>query len=392
MKQDKIQKLLLLLTFAAIALMVGCLATLGQEQAMPGSQPMVSRVPLTVPSAPPPALTAVAPIPALGPTVPPSPIATATPTAPPSPTPTLTPSPTPTLPPMQRILLLGTDEREDYGGTWHTDAIMVMTVDAENKRMGMLGIPRDLRVSVPNMGERKINQVDYLGELIEYPGGGPALLAETLKDAFGLEIDHYVRFKEKGFVQAIDAVGGITVTLKCPLQEFAPADPGSDELYKELYLDAGPQWLDGETALKFVTYRYRFGDWGRAKRQQLLLLALRKQALQLDIIPKIPRLWDIVKDSMQSDLTLMDWVRLAHLAMQIAPKDIHGRVIDETMTDDYVTEEGPTSDLVPQMDEIKEVIDTIFDVAAVEEFYDQSGYCPPIWPSPTPTVTPESGQ
>jgi len=264
---------------------------------------------------------------------------------------------------------------------------MVVTVDVENKRIGLLGIPRDLWVSPPTLPEMRINQVDYLGELYEYPGGGPALLIDTLKETFGLEIDHYVRFKQQGFVQAIDAIGGVTVTLDCPLQEFAPADAGSDVLYKELYLEAGPQHLDGETALKFVTYRYRFGDWGRAKRQQLLLLALRQQALQLDILPRLPALWDIVEDSVQSDLTLPRWAQLAYLATQIDPQDIHGRVIDETMTEDYVTEAGGMA-LSGEMDEIKEVIETLFDVPPVGEFYDKSGHCPPIWPSPTPTATP----
>ena len=375
MKQGKV--FLLLLALGALALMASCLTLPGQEQAAPATEsevampPTASATPTSTPTA-----------------VPPSPTPTATPTATATPTPTLTPTPTPALPALQRILLLGTDERpESSGGTWHTDAIMVVTVDAENKRIAMLGIPRDLWVSPPTLWEMRINQVDYLAEQYEYPGGGPALLAETLKETFGLEIDHYVRFQQQGFVQAIDAIGGITVTLDCPLQEFAPADPGSDVQYKELYLDAGPQHLDGETALKFVTYRYRFGDWGRAKRQQVLLVALRKQALQLDIFPRIPALWDIVKDAVQSDLSLLDWVRLAHLATQIDPQDIHGRVIDETMTEDYVTEKSGMA-LSGEMDEIKEVIETLFDVPPVEEFYDKSGHCPPIWPSPTPTATP----
>ena len=374
--------LFLLSLLGGLGLLSGCLASLGLEKKLVGPQPAVTRVALTMPAAPPPALTAYAPQPTHGLTVSPSP----SPTATPAPTPTRTPTPTPTLPPMQRILLLGTDERESSWGLWHTDAIMVAIVDAENKRIGLLGIPRDLWVNAPTLGEMKINLVDYLGEKHGYPGGGPALLADTLKDTFGLEIDHYVRFKQEGFVQAIDALGGITVTLECPLQEFAPPDPGSDRL-KELYLDAGPQRLDGKTALKFVTYRYRFGDWGRAKRQQMLLLALRQQALQLDIIPKLPRLWDIVRNSVESDLTLTDWLRLARLAIQIDPKDIHGVVIDETMTEDYITETGSMA-LKAEMDEVLEAIEHIFDRKPVREAYERPGHCPPIIPSPTPTPTP----
>ncbi|MDH7485396.1 MAG: LCP family protein [Anaerolineae bacterium] len=376
MKQGQV--FLLWLALGALALMAGCLTLPGQRQAAlargsetAGLSPTTSDTPTATATA-----------------VPPSPTPTARPIPTATPTPTLTPTPTPALPAIQRILLLGTDERPGSSDkTWRTDAIMVVTVDAENKRIGMLGIPRDLIVTPPTLGEMRINQVDYLGELYEYPGGGPALLADTLKETFGLEIDHYVRFKQQGFVQAIDAIGGITVTLECPLQEFAPADPGSDALYKELYLEAGTHHLDGETALKFVTYRYRFGDWERAKRQQLLLLALREQALQLNMLPKIPALWDIVKDSVQSDLSLLDWVRLAYLATQIDPQDIHGRVIDETMTEDYITEAGGMA-LSGEMEEIKEVIETLFDVPPASEFYSKSGHCPPIWPSPTPTATP----
>lgn len=382
MSRGRLLLFLSLVAFGALLLAAGCLVLSGQHQAASDSQAAATSAPLTVSAMPRATRTATAPV-AL-----PSPTPTATPAATLTPTPTMTPTPTPTLAPLQRILLLGTDERgESSGGVWLTDAILVVTVDAENKRIGMLGIPRDLWVKPPTMWEMRINQVDYLGDQHDYPGGGAALLADTLKETFGMEIDHYVRFKQQGFVQAIDVMGGITVTLDCPLQEFAPADPGSDRQYKELHLDAGPQWLDGETALKFVTYRYRFGDWGRAKRQQLLLLALRDQALQLDIITRIPVLWSIVKDSIQSDLTLLDWVRLARFAMQIDPKDIHGRVIDETMTEDYVTEKSGLA-LAGDMDAIAEVIETLFDVEPADEFYDQSEHCPPIWPSPTPTATP----
>jgi LCP family protein required for cell wall assembly len=290
------------------------------------------------------------------------------------------------MPPVQRILLLGSDERgESSGGVWLTDAIMVVTLDSENMRIGMLGIPRDLWVSPPTLWEMRINQVDYLGDQHGYPGGGTALLADTLKETLGLEIDHYLRIRQEGFVQAIDAIGGVTIELDCPLQEFAPADQGSDQPYKELYLDAGPQQLDGQTALKFVTYRYRFGDWGRAKRQQALLLALREQALRLNIVPQIPRLWQIAKESIDSDLTLVDWLRLARFALQIDPEAIHGRVIDETMTDDLVTEKSGTA-LAGEMDEIMDAIETLFDVPPAEQYYDDSRRCPAIWPSPTPTA------
>ena len=379
-----------LAAFTVALVAAGCLIALGSPQEVDESIPTETPQPPVVesdtPTAWPTATAAVALSPAsqwITPT------ATTTPSSTHDPTPTATPTATPTLPPMppmETILLLGSDQRDSSsGGVWLTDAIMIVTLDAENKRVGMFGIPRDLWVSPPTMRDMRVNQVDYLGEQYGYPGGGPALLADTLREMFGLEIDHYVRFRQAGFVQAIDAIGGVTIVLGCPLQEFAPADPGSEQRFKELYLDAGTHHLDGKTALKFITYRYRFGDWGRAKRQQMLLVALRAQALQLDILPKIPRLYSVVRDSVESDLTLIDWLRLANFVLQIDPQEIHGRVVDETMTEDLVTESNGMA-LSAEMDAIMQAIETLFDVPASEQFYGHTGNCPPVWPSPTPTA------
>jgi len=187
MAKDRVWLVMALAAFTVALFAASCLFAMDSPQAVDGSiaseplQPPVAKPEIPMPS--PSSAVAAAPSPTPL-SIPPTETLTPIPT--PGPTPTATAT-LPPLPPMETILLLGSDERgTSSGGVWLTDAIMVVTLDAENKRVGMFGIPRDLWVSPPTMWEMRVNQVDYLGEQNHYPGGGPALLADTLREPSGL--------------------------------------------------------------------------------------------------------------------------------------------------------------------------------------------------------------
>jgi polyisoprenyl-teichoic acid--peptidoglycan teichoic acid transferase len=238
---------------------------------------------------------------------------------------TPTPSGPPSIHVTENILILGMDAREG-GKMWRTDTIMIAAVDASRREVGILSIPRDLWVDIPGYGQGRINIVDFIGENRAGPGGGPGLMSKVLQDNLGIEAQHWVRIRQEGLVKLVDAMDGITITLDCPFVDKTP-DPKVKGQYEYLMLPAGPVFLEGETAKKFVTYRYASTDFSRARRQQQIIWAIRARALELDLLPRIPQLWTSLAATFQTDLLVGDIVRLALLARDLAPEQVHGMVL-----------------------------------------------------------------
>jgi len=297
------------------------------------------------------------------------------------------------------ILVLGTDHREgDPDPSWRTDTIMVVAVDHEAGRVGVVSIPRDLYVDVPGLGKSRINQADYYGESTKYPGGGPALVSRVLSETLGIPTHHYVRIKMNGLVRLVDALGGITVTLECPLYERVPDDTSPNGL-ADWNLPAGEVFLDGEAAKKFATYRYVSSDFGRARRQQQLVWAIRDRALQLDVIPRIPELWKALNDTFTTDLSLLDVVKLARLGASLKPEDVHGVVFSSQVWENYVTEQGGWVLLIKDRERLNAELAQLFESKPLAEL-GKSGPegCPPpptavptFTPTPEVTATPKGG-
>ncbi len=257
------------------------------------------------------------------------------------------------------LLLLGSDKRKEVDGTWRTDTMIVVAINSISNTVGVINIPRDLWVYVPTYSdETRINVVDFLGQRTDYPGGGPALLKETIQYNLGLPLDNYARLDFEGFKQVIDTLGGINVEVDCPIEDRF-IDPDSPTGFKHMKVMSGTQHMDGELALMFVRSRRQGDDWDRARRQQRVLLAVRERVLQLDILPKIPDLWLSLKDSVETDLRLSDILYLAWFGSQIELEDIRGRTIDSSMACSWETPRGGQV-LVPNGDKIHQALEGLF--------------------------------
>jgi len=286
----------------------------------------------------------------------------------------------------QNILVLGKDQR-DGDPTWRTDTIMVVAVDYAAEQVGVISIPRDLYIELPGVGQARINQADYYGEAIRYPGGGAALVRRVLTETLGISTQHYVRIEWDGLERLLDTLGGVTVTLTCPLYEQTP-DANSPNGLADWTLPAGQVWLDGAAAKKFAIYRYVTSDFGRAQRQQQLLWAIRDRALQLDLIPRIPELWKALADSFTTDLSVLDAVRLARLGAGLRPSAVHGVVISDDVLEHFVTEEGGWVLVVQDGAKLEQELADIFRARPLAEPAPLTpDQCPPP-PTPAPTFTP----
>ncbi len=200
----------------------------------------------------------------------------------------------------------------------------------------MLSIPRDIYVDNEMVGwGTRINSVyEYVAENNDYDY---ALAMNELRSEIeritGVDLHYYAKIDFEGFVDIVDAIGGITVDVEEEIYDIAyPADPGSAYLYQTFYLEAGEQELDGETALKYVRSRHTSSDFDRARRQQEVLNAVKNKALSIGFLlnpVKIKNTLSVLADNFETDLTLTEMMNFASLASDFSGDSIVSAVLSD---------------------------------------------------------------
>jgi polyisoprenyl-teichoic acid--peptidoglycan teichoic acid transferase len=284
-----------------------------------------------------------------------------------------TPAPVlPTLPPpvvsgacggpeQMTIALLGVDDRgQNYANTSRTDAITLVHVNFANRSAALLSFPRDLYVPLPNLENQgilqdRLNTAFEFGEIYKVPGGGPAEFSATMEWNFGLRVDRYVMVNFGAFKAAVDALGGIDVDVPDEIYDGAyPAETGSGTVV--FSLPAGQQHLDGETALRYARTRHQDDDYHRARRQQLVLLAIRNKVFSPEVIPQIPTLVATLGTLGRTDLTPTELAALTCIGAQIDRSAIIAQTIDANMVIPWTTAGGAQVS-IPNRELITPVID-----------------------------------
>lgn len=248
------------------------------------------------------------------------------------------------------FLLVGIDRREDDDFP-RTDTIIIVTVDPESKRVGIMSLPRDLMVTIPGgYGKDKLNAAFVYGERDKRVGGGIGLLRRTIQENLYIQITHYGIIDFRGFERVVDEFGGVTVDPPYPLvdDEYPTETLG----YTGIYFPAGLQHLDGRAALRYARTRHPDNDFARARRQQEVILALREQALgqnlitPLNLVTKFYPLLDILGGSVKTDLNRTQMGALANLALSIPRESINRYTIQDLITD--YTDDNGISFIVPR--------------------------------------------
>lgn len=254
------------------------------------------------------------------------------------------------------IILLGTDRRDNEPDVTRTDTLLIVSIDPVTKSAGVLSLPRDLWVNIPGYGFERVNTAFEIGEF-QKKGGGPALLRKTIEGLLGVPIHHYALVGFTGFRKVVDQLGGVVVDVERPFRddEFPSGNYGT----RRILFQTGLQVLDGETALWFVRSRHADSDFGRNRRQRQFLLAVRQQALQLNMITKAPAMLSSIMDSVKTDLRTTEILSLARVAKDVETSKLVSRAVDETMVNPWMTP-GGAAVLLPEPAAIRQVVREVF--------------------------------
>src|SRR6059036_3790211 len=221
------------------------------------------------------------------------------------------------------ILLLGRGGYEN-DAPYLTDSIMAVSIDPATNRVMMLSIPRDLVVPMnlqsnpSRIWTNKINaayEVPYTNIICcvasQYtgPNGGGYAAEHEVGKVTGLTFDRFIAVDFKAFRDMVDALGGVDVCLSTNLDDNSY--PNYSNGYKPIHFKAGCQHLNGEQALEIARSRHavqpeQSSDFGRARRQQDIMEAIKKKATTVNGFAKAPQLLSALQKNIHTDMSLSD--------------------------------------------------------------------------------------
>ncbi|WP_108022354.1 LCP family protein [Melghirimyces profundicolus] len=218
------------------------------------------------------------------------------------------------------ILILGTDARRETSN-WRADVIMLAAVNPQKKSVKMVSIPRDTYVKIANTDNHydKINAAPYFGRpKVNSEGPGPVNnTAQTVEDLLHVPVDYYVKVNFQGFIDVVDALGGVDVNVKFA---FSQAHFGGEVIP----FKPGPKHLNGNEALAYVRMRKQDprGDAGRNERQREVMTSLLDRAVSLNTVTKIDELLDAVGNNMKLGIKPSEIPKLQSVYQDIPKENI----------------------------------------------------------------------
>lgn len=240
------------------------------------------------------------------------------------------------------ILALGIDRTSEGSAAGRSDIMILTSVNPLKPTIHMLSIPRDLWVTVPGHDENRINTAHFYAEA-EQPGSGPKAAMQVVRNNFRVPLDYYVRVKFDGFLNVVDAMGGVTVNLDQPAAG----------------LDAGTHLLAGEQALAFVRDRKSSDDFFRMQHTQLFIKSAVAQMIKPSSWSRIPAVMGAMMNTVDTNIPFWQYPRLG-LALVRAGK---GGFDNTTLTRDEVTPfvtSGGAQVLGPNWDKIDPIVEKMF--------------------------------
>jgi polyisoprenyl-teichoic acid--peptidoglycan teichoic acid transferase len=215
------------------------------------------------------------------------------------------------------VLISGSDHGPDRQGG-RTDAMMVATLDLNTGQPIIFGVPRNFGdIPLPEhvssiMGtESYTGMLKWLyGEAQAYPdlapnGGDPGMVAlkGAISELLGIPIDYYAMVDMQGFIELVDAFGGVEIDVQAPVI-VRLLSPIEGEGWQQFEILPGEQTLDGHEALAYSRNRTGTTDYDRMQRQRCLVEAMLVEADAPTLLLRFPDLLDVIRDNVVTDIPL----------------------------------------------------------------------------------------
>ncbi len=208
------------------------------------------------------------------------------------------------------ILVLGRDTRDVENEAGRADIIMLFYLDPVKGSSTLLSIPRDCLVEIPGYGEDKINAA--------YAYGREELMIKTVNSFLGAEINHYVTLDFDGFIELIDALDGVDITIERPM-----VDPKTGANFSP-----GNHHLTGEQALSYTRSRStELGDIGRIQRQQQLFKEIIKQKLNIKYLSSVPYYFNILAENTITNLDILTLLKYSKAVLSFESENFKTAII-----------------------------------------------------------------
>jgi len=213
------------------------------------------------------------------------------------------------------VLLLGGDAGEGRYSL-RTDTMVVVSIDPATGDTAMISVPRNLKkLPFPPdtpLGKRYPRGFNDLANAVytvvdrhrDWAGGGEDAGAQAIKQGIaqllGIPIQYYVLVDMEGFIDVVDALGGITVnvTKRVP----APGNPQEAKHLVPLWFEVGRQHMDGTVALAYARSRKADSDYERMDRQRCVLAGIAGAASPWVLAIGLGNLVDAFGDSVRTDI------------------------------------------------------------------------------------------
>ncbi|MFZ4827832.1 MAG: LCP family protein [Phototrophicaceae bacterium] len=228
------------------------------------------------------------------------------------------------------IAILGSDQEVAGDNTIRTDTMIIVSINRDTGTVSMLSLPRDLFVYIPSLGMQRLTVAFGRGENYGWTGGGFGLFRDTMIYNFGINVHFYAKVDITGLEGIIDLLGGVNVAVDCAIQDYYPIKPIEElDLTKDIFenyqlrtMNVGYYHLDGFDAQWYARSRKNSSDFDRGRRQQQLLRAIFRQALDGGQLTNLPALWNQGIELVETDMTLNQALSLLPLALTLDDSQI----------------------------------------------------------------------
>jgi len=246
--------------------------------------------------------------------------------------------------------------------------MILVNIDPKTGNIGMISMPRDLWVTVPTgiPRETRINSAHFIGDSDpNYEGDGPTLAKETVSLFMGQPVHYYVRINFDGFRALLEEIGCLDIDVPYTIND--PEFPDDNYGFDPFYIEAGQYCMDADTVLKYARTRHQDTDFGRMRRQQQVLVAIKNKVLSTDELPRLisrmPAMLNALSESLKTDMPMSQQITLANLARKLNTDNIRQQLIDGSMVEATILASGAYV-LMPKLDVIQPAVDAFFNPEA----------------------------